>query len=619
MQYEIVTTVADLDNLLNEIGDGVAALDFETTSFTPDTGVVRSAQICNDTVWAVIDFFAIGADLNWQTVAASQGPVGELPPKEAGFRRVAHWFGDAAWIVFNAGFEQSWFMQATDEPITCWDVGYLKRSVQGGGHMSLMSTVLEDLEHEMSKEEQASDWGAAELTKSQLDYAADDAFWTWALWKYWRERSDAGHMACFNMFNDLVPPVHEMQTTGLLLHKERHAELVHKWEGMRADRLDVVRSFITESEIENLNSGAQISDYFMRLMPDDWLAIWPRTEKTGLLSTANKDLLKIAALAGPGALQDALITLTEYRTVTKYISSFGDSLITIAKHDPLGRIHARFNIAAARTGRFSCSGPNLQQVPKDRDFYGEFLSVRQSFIAAAGLELVSLDYSGIELRVLALLSGDEQLLYDVTHGDVHLETAMLWQGRKLDRKKPEDNAWRAKAKGINFGIIYGIQAPGLSVTMRSSIDDAQDMLNMWADRYPKAFQLRADAMTEAEATHYLRMVDGGTVFMGKKPSPTRCANYPVQRAALTIMARAIIRHHESLVDFRDQGGEAWMASTIHDALIDEANDGDAPAVLELMRDDMTQAYLDVFPDAPLERLLEGGTGPSWGELTEEEM
>jgi DNA polymerase-1 len=609
MTYQMITTIDGLNEILDSVGDGVAALDFETTSLDPKNGKVRLVQICNDDVWAVVDFWAIGREL-----------TGELPDYRDGFWAVAEWFADAAWVVFNAGFEQKWFLDACpDTAITCWDVGYLKRAVEGGGHMTLKQ-IARDVGEDLDKGQQLSDWTAEPLTAEQLDYAGDDAWVTWRVWKLWRSRADSGHMDAFNLFNDLVLPVDEMQDTGLVLDPERHADLVHEWEELRADRLDTIRQAISEAEVANLNSGKQMSGYFSRIMPDGYLKHWPRTPKTGLLSMQNDDLKTMAALCGGTPVADVLITLTEYKTLSKYLSSFGDSLITRAKLSPDLRIHARYNIAAAITGRFSSSGPNLQQIPKDRDFFGQRLSVRRSFVAPPGRALVSLDYSGIELRVLALLSGDPQLLYDVTHGDVHLETAQLWQGRKLDRSIPEDEGFRSKAKGINFGIIYGIQSPGLSVTMHSTMEAAQGMLDRWAARYPKAFQLRQDTMDEALANDgYIRMVDGGTIQMGKKPSPTRCANYPVQRAALSVMARAIIRHRESLLDFREKGGDARMASTIHDALIDEANDGDAHAVLELMRDDMVQGYLDVFPDAPLERLVEGGIGPSWGELEDVEL
>jgi DNA polymerase I-like protein with 3'-5' exonuclease and polymerase domains len=121
---------------------------------------------------------------------------------------------------------------------------------------------------------------------------------------------------------------------------------------------------------------------------------------------------------------------------------------------------------------------------------------------------------------------------------------------------------------------------------------------------------------EATRTGYIRCADGGTIYMSKKPELPRCANYPVQRAALSIMARAIIRHKNSLDEQRSAGKQRLtrMISTIHDALIDEAATTDTKRCLAIMRTDMTLGYTDVFPGAPLDNLVEGGAGPNWAEL-----
>ena len=598
--YQMVTTLDELEDMLDVIGEGEAALDFETTAFVPEEGRVRLVQVCSDDGWWVVDFDQLG-----------------------GFRSVAHWFADARWIVFNAGFEQRWFMDATDDPVTCFDVALLRTAVEGGGHFSLAKALLWDYKHEMPKDEQASDWGAAELTKSQLDYAADDALWTWRLWQLWRGRADDDHMRAFNLLNDMIPPVIEMEGSGLTLDPDRHRLLVDHWKALADERVEQIRDFITTDEVANINSGTQLSDFFCSILTDEHLDAWPKTEKTGLLSTANADLKNIgAALFADTPLQDALTLLSEYKTLTKYVSSFGDTLITKATMDPDFRVHARYNIAAAKTGRFSSSGPNLQQIPRDRDFFGQRLSVRQSFIAGPDRQLVSLDYSGIELRVLALLSGDEQLLEDMINGDVHLEMGSYMAGRRLDKKVTEDKEVRQNAKAVSFGIVYGISSLGLSATLKTNMDRAQDLINYWASRYPKAFALRDEAMQQAARDDgYLRVIDGGTIYMGKpsRLSPTQCANYPVQRAALSVMARAIVRHHDSVLDMREAGKDVWMASTIHDALIDEAADRDAHEALVRMKADMVAGYSDIFPGAPVDRLVEGGVGPNWGELEDVEV
>lgn len=586
--YEIITDHEGLERVLDIVGEDPAALDFEGWD------IVRLAQIRNDAVWAVIDFGPRGR--NW-------------------FAEVAHWFEDAPWIVFNSGHELRYFAKYDAYP-TCWDVGHLRRAIEGGGHMSLKTLVGWELGVELDKAEQASDWDTPEqLSQSQLDYAADDARWTWEVWKKLRARATPAQMRCFNLLDAMSEAVIEMEEAGLKLDPAHHQKLVDHWQELNDEREAQLRELITEEEVENLNSGKQISAFFSRLLPDGVLDIWPKTEKTGVLSTANRDLIQMAGMLGGTPIADALRLLAERSTLQKYLSSFGATLINRAKLSKDGRIHARYNIGAAVTCRFSSSAPNVQQIPRDREFFGERMSVRKSFVAARGNRLVSLDYSGIEMRVLALLSGDEQLLQDVVYGDPHAVMAEYVVGRPIDKSKTEDKELRQSMKAVNFGIVYGTTSLGLAGRQGWSFDFAEDLLAYWSRRYPKAWGLRDAAMAEAKRTGYLSMVDGGSIYMGKKPSRTRCANYPVQRAALSIMARAIVRHRESLESYR--AGDlraARMCATIHDALIDEARLGDAPRVLRLMQQDMQGGYLDIFPGAPVEGLVEGGIGKSWGEL-----
>lgn len=576
---------------------GPTALDFETTSLVPKEGRVRLVSLCNNKSRYLVDFDKI----------------------TGGFRKTAKLFKGGEWVVFNAGFENRWFIDAGVR-VDCLDVGNLRRAILGGGGYSLKQIALWDLDEDVDKGEQSSDWSANKLSRSQLDYAYKDADITWRLWKYWADQADEGRWMGFKMLNDMVPAVIEMETSGMSLDQVHHKKLVRGWEKIKVDKIKVIREMVDGDEVANINSDSQWSDYFARTMPDAFLKGWPRTEKTGQLSMTNSTLNKLAGAVAATGKNDMLVeffdALAGYKTINKYLSSFGESLITKSDLSPDKRIRARFNIGAAKTCRFSCSGPNLQQIPRDKELLGEATSVRRSFVAGLGRKLVSLDYSGIELRVLALLSGDEQLLEDMVEGDVHSEVAAVIAGQPIDKKTRKGKEARQAAKGVSFGIIYGSAASGLSTTMRCPVSTAQGYIDFWEARYPKAFQLRYDMMTEVNRTRNIRMVDGGTVYMGKTPDMPKCANYPVQRAALSIMARAIVRHKHSLDIERALGRQKWtvMVSTIHDALIDEAKTGDAKRCLAIMEKDMIAGYLDMFPKAPIDNLVEGGIGPNWAEL-----
>lgn len=593
MDYQKITSYQSLKSICRQCAEiGPTALDFETTSLSPKDGKVRLVSLCNKRVKVVVDFDAIGG----------------------GFRNCAKLFSKGKWIVFNVGFEARWFLDAKQQP-ELLDVGNLRRAIIGGGSFSLANLVQWDLKKEMSKEQQASNWAAPTLSQEQLDYAYKDAELTYELWKHWEAEADEGRWAGFRLLNDMHQAVIEMEDAGMLVDKQTHRKLIELWHQEKQNRVKSIRELVTQAEVSNINSDSQWSDYFAKTMPEKFLRGWTKTEKTGQLSMTTETLKRLAGMVPGTPLETFFDALSEYKTINKYINSFGENIINAANLNG-GRIQARFNIGYARTCRFSSSGPNLQQIPRDKELLGKATSVRSSFIAGVGRKLVSLDYSGIELRVLALLSGDEQLLDDVVNGDVHSEVASVMAGRKIDKSKPADKALRSKAKGVSFGIIYGSGANGLSATMRVPTDKAQDYIDYWSTRYAKAFNYRFKMMDEAAKTRFIRMVDGGTIYMGKNPDLPKCANYPVQRAALSIMARALIRHRASLVAERASGGQRMsrMLATIHDAIIDEASSRDAPNLLEIMHNDMIEGYLDVFPGTPTNNLVEGGLGDNWGEL-----
>jgi DNA polymerase I len=603
MQYEMITTEAALNALLDQIGDGIAALDFETTGLRPDESQVRLAQIYNDDVWAVVDFWAL---------------------EGGAFAPYADWFSDATWVAFNAGFEYQWFDAADAPQVRVIDVAHARRARMGGDQLSLAKILKADLGHDMPKDQQVSNWAAPVLTQEQLQYAADDALWTWRLWQHWQAKLDEHPPArqAQAMLDALIVPVHEMKQTGLLLDQARHRDLVRLWEDKQAKYEAHLRSYVSEEEVANMRSRTQWSDYFSSILPDEYLDLWPRTEKTGQLEISTGACKQMATVAGgEGPLAEVLFGIADLTTINQYLSNFGDKLINMAQASPDGRLHPSYNIARAVTGRFSSSAPNAQQFPRDRELLGDFTSVRLSFIAPPRKHLVSLDYSGIELKVLALLAEDDQLLYDCVHGDLHSEVASYMVGHKIDKKTPEGKEARSKAKGVSFGIIYGSGALGLSGTLRTSLSRAQDLIDFWASRYPKAFNLRHTMMNHALVDGFLPMVDGGTIWLGKKPDLPKCANYPVQRAALSVMARAIIRHHARLEEAASRGRHLGtrMVASIHDAMIDEALTEDAPEALQWMKQDMVAGYLDIFPNAPTDKLVEGGIGPSWGELEDVEV
>ncbi|MCH9835247.1 hypothetical protein K0U83_06270, partial [bacterium] len=390
--YKLITDTDELQQYVDAIDDKFCALDFETTSLRPEDGRVRLVSLFDGTLGAVVDFDAI----------------------QGGFEACANMFSRGEWIVFNSGFELRWFIAAGYPETRCRDVGFLRRAILGGGRYSLKQIVAWDLDREMDKTEQTSNWAAPDLTQSQLDYAFKDAVDTWDLFQHWYDRSDELHLGAWELLDGMVPAVIEMEDSGMLVDTRRHRELSKHWAEISEEKVKVLREVVPPDQVANINSDTQWSDFFAREMPDSILSKWPRTNKTGMLSMTGSTLSKIGAHFyghfGENPITALVDALRDYKKMSKYLSSFGDTLSDKAQMHDDNRVRCRFNIGAAKTCRFSSSGPNLQQIPRDLDLLGERTSVRSSFIAPPGKKLVSLDYSGIELRVLALLSEDEQLL-----------------------------------------------------------------------------------------------------------------------------------------------------------------------------------------------------------------
>lgn len=354
--FEMITTEQQLSDLLDRVGSNHVAFDFETTGLDPAHCQVRLAQLCNDDVWAVVDFWAL---------------------EGKGFGPYADWFGDATLIAFNAGFELSWF-EHEQAAVRVIDVAHARRALMGGDQMSLALMLKADLKHELPKDQQISNWAAPELSAQQLQYAADDALWTWRLWQHWDAQLDQrpSARAAQAMLDALVPVVHEMRHTGLRLDIERHKQLVQHWRAREAEFTSIIRQQVGEEDVRNIGSRAQWSDFFNQILPDQLLKAWPLTEKSGQLSITTTDLRKVAGMVGnEGPLADTLHGVADLFSIRQYLSNFGDKLITMAQNADDGKLHPSYNIARAVTGRFSSSSPNAQQFPRDRELLGDETSV----------------------------------------------------------------------------------------------------------------------------------------------------------------------------------------------------------------------------------------------------
>jgi DNA polymerase-1 len=296
----------------------------------------------------------------------------------------------------------------------------------------------------------------------------------------------------------------------------------------------------------------------------------------------------------------------EWRELTKLLNTYLVPLPALLGED--GRLHTHFNQAVAATGRLSTSNPNLQAIPIRTELGKE---IRSAFVAEPGHRLISADYSQIELRILAHVSGEPKLREAFERGeDIHRATAAEVLG--VDPAKLTSGE-RSIAKMINFGIVYGISAYGLSENLEIPREQAQEYIDAYLARFPMVQDFIQRTIEQCERDGYV------TSLLGRRrPVPeirarnrqTRglgeriAVNFVMQGSNADIIKVAMVSIHRRL---REEGRSAQLVLQVHDELLVEAPDAEVSAVKELVRAEMCAAY----PlDPPL--AVDVGAGDDWG-------
>ena len=568
-----------------------AALDFETTALDPADGKIRLTSVCNDDVHFIIDHEFLG-------------PFEDFWPNMEG----------KTWWVYNAKFETRWCdYKLGHEHAIINDVDFMRKAVMGGGQSSL-ALMAKDLGINLDKTEQNSDWANPTLTKLQYDYAGFDSHVTWLLKKHWAEKMNDGHWNGFHVFNDAVRATTEAERTGLILDSTYHNKLVRLWERKRDTFERYVRKWTPPSVIPNINSNQQLGKFLSRELHPDLLKVWPRTEKTKQMQMEGA-YLKSVARRLPYPMSRWMAAIAGMKYYDKYLSTYGDKLITIQNLS--GRVRSRYNIGQAATGRYSSSNINGQNIPRKP-------VVRRSFYSPPrGTDVMCLaDYKGIEIRVLAQLSGDEQLLHDAIYSDVHAGSAAAIYGMDIkhvlevleDKKHKEYGLIkerRSKGKGFTFQLLYGAGAGALSDVLKCSYDEAVDAITAWATRYPKAYDYRNKMFDIMNNTGYLPVIDGRTIFIPKwERAMPIAANYPIQGAAASVMYRAMYHVRNNLVA---HDIDAVIAATVHDELLMYAHRDHAERAMTQQLLGMTQGWLDIFPGSNTDNMTDYIIGTSWAD------
>jgi DNA polymerase-1 len=297
----------------------------------------------------------------------------------------------------------------------------------------------------------------------------------------------------------------------------------------------------------------------------------------------------------------------EYREVAKLKSTYLDTLPALIGAD--GRIRTTFHQAAAATGRLSSTNPNLQNIPIRTELGKQ---IRRAFVAAPGQVLVSADYSQVELRILAHVSGDEGLVRAFAEGaDVHARTAAEVFGVALDAVTADQ---RRAAKMVNYGIAYGLSAHGLSTRLNIPVEEAKSIIDRYFARFPGIARYVAETIEKAKRSGYVESLFGRRRYLPDLVSRNRsvamaaeraAVNMPIQGTAADLVKRAMLQLDEAIPA---AGLSGRMLLQVHDELLFESPVTEATRLGELARRVMAQvAELKV----PL--VVDVGSGRSWAD------
>jgi DNA polymerase-1 len=468
------------------------------------------------------------------------------------------------------------------------------------------SLALKYLGHRTIHFEDIAGKGAGQLTFDQIPieqagpYAAEDAEVTLRLHRAFAPRLEQlpGLARLYREIEILLVPVlSRLERQGVRIDRERLADQSRDLTE-RLARLEE-EAYRVAGRPFNLGSPKQIGEIFFA---EQGLPVLEKTPK-GAPSTAESVLQQLA-----DAGHELPRLILEHRGLAKLKSTYTDKLPLMVS--PLtGRVHTSYHQAVAATGRLSSSDPNLQNIPIRSE---DGRRIRQAFIADPGCKLVAADYSQIELRIMAHLSGDERLLAAFAAGqDIHTATAAEVWGLSPDQVSADQ---RRSAKAINFGLIYGMSAFGLAKQLGVDRGEAQAYVDLYFQRYTgvKAFmertrqQARRDKFVETIFGRRLHLPDIDHPNQGRRAGAERTAiNAPMQGSAADIIKRAMIAADAWI---QTEGPPVRMIMQVHDELVFEVEEGAVDVTKPRIR-----AAMESAAELAVPLLVEIGVGDNWEE------
>ena len=432
-----------------------------------------------------------------------------------------------------------------------------------------------------------------------VKYAAEDADITLRLWHLFKPQLHRARVTRVyeGLERPLVPVLARMEMHGIKVDRDTLSRMsnafAQKMAGLEAEIHELA------GETFNVGSPAQVGE----ILFDKMSLPGGQRGKNGKYATP-ADVLEDLATE-----HDMPARILDWRQLSKLKSTYTDALQDHINPDT-GRVHTSYSIAGANTGRLASTDPNLQNIPVRTE---EGRRIREAFVAEPGKVLVSLDYSQIELRILAHIAGIEALKQAFREGqDIHAATASEMFGVPLDQMTPDV---RRQAKAINFGVIYGISGFGLARNLRIPRAEAQGFIDRYFERFPGIKTYMDDTIAFAQKHDRVETLFGRVIHTpeinakGPRAGFARRAaiNAPIQGTAADIIRRAMIRMDDAI-----GGLPAKMLLQVHDELLFEVEEGAVDNLIRVARDVMEGAAEPVVKlDVPL--VVDAGRGANWAE------
>lgn len=574
--FQLITDAEGVRNACRELSnEKFLGFDTETTELDPYRGDLRLVQFSSGKATYVIDLKPFRENGSPRT-NPDLAPLRDLLSDPEKIKIAHNAKFDAKWVRHHLGAELNGI----------FDTFLASQLIAAGDserRHSLADVAQFFTNTELDKSEQISDW-SGELSQSQIEYAARDAAIMVPLREQIEDRLKNDDLkSAAELEFECVMPIAEMELNGFYLDEARWREQLARVKVAQEKAADELQEMLSAGVAQaslfgraeiNLDSQQQVTDALLNLgvpVPDT-------TRAWQLQPLADK--------------YPVVAKLLEYRGVAKSLSSFGENILEFIE-PKTGRIHADFRQIGAPTGRFSCSNPNLQQIPHEEQY-------RRCFRAPEGKKLVIADYSQIELRILADFSRDQNFIKAFVSGeDFHTTTASQVFGVAPAEVTSDQ---RSFAKRLNFGVVYGIGASRFGLMTGLSQNDAENTMRKYFGTYrgldSYLRQSGADVITKRIArtasNRMLRLRFDDNDRQQVSSARRYGVNMPIQGTSADILKRALRLLHESL-----RGTSGKLVNIVHDEVIVECDAAEADLIADKLDKAMCTAGEEYVKTVPV--------------------